>query len=447
MRNLILLLIFWSGTALFCNQTLLLKYCDSDSVDPEILKSIDMEIYKAISSYLELGIIFSENEGSPDFFADLTLNTRGNKYELHIKVIKTSDNSTLLEKLFLRDSIKNFSSDIEAIVLDIREKLRYRPNHNSKSQIVVETSIPHADIYIDNEFIGTTPVVIRKKIGDCFEIEARTESWKKRIEFEVTTLKIEKITLEMEPIVGSMLLRGDLAGRTLVINGEEVDLNKTALFKGLEIGTYDLYIESEWGFWEKSVIILEDTLIELNVDFSPISRVEIALNKNDKILVFDSNNVLLEEIIKDGTYIFPLGRYRFENIRKGFISLKEEKDLETEYLNSYISPELYPLISPEEIKREEEAAFDLLFNNKLSKVKEGSLYGSLGVCGLLLAGIIGEIVTINLYNQSNITSDAVEYREIGEGLRGLNIIFLSVGILGAGTYFGVDLFRKEVPSD
>lgn len=445
MNRVILLLLTLTSSSFYCNEVILLNRAKSESLNSETLEFIDLEVYRALSSKLELNIIFSKDEGSADYIINLSMELDNDNYYLDVEIIKAVDGSILLKRELVHENLNRFIGEIDLFGFEVKDKLRFRPETNTKSQIVTNTSIPAADIYIDNVFAGKSPVIVRKELGSRVLIEARTESYKKQIEYEINSLELVELFIEMEPIVGSMLLRGDIAGRTLLLNGEEITIDKTALFKGLDIGTYDLSIESEWGFWEDSIVIKEDSIIEVDVLFCPIARVEISIGKNDKLLVFDSGSILVQEITSEGIYVYTPGEYRFETVRDGFIGVKEIKNLETGYLNRYVSPVLTPLISPEVIKREELASTQE-FNRKLGVAKRGSLYTAFGSGGLLLLGILGEVIALNLYNSTYISSEAIEYRGLGEGLRVLNISLLSAGALGTASYFGIDLFKKEVPN-
>lgn len=456
--------------SMFCysEQSLLLLPVEGDELDMGSLSSFEVELYSKFSTLFDFEVFIGEEleESLSRFYFESSITTRNEMYSFKYRFYDQLKESVVKEGEISLFSLNEILDSLDNEILKIRSILRKPPEvvKSDRIQIVIEANIPGVDIYVNNKFIGISPVNYSEKVGTSLSIEGRTESLKKIIEYVITEDDLMVVNLELEPIVGSFFLRGDLLGRTLYINGEPFDMETTSLFKNIPIGLLKLKIGNEWSSWEENIFIEEDQLLSIEVEFDYFSTVTTTIIDDVMLRISNIDNSEINNLTEDDTFNIKPGEYIFTTYKEGYETEEEYVVIEADSYFDFSTPSLEKEITEadialelakeeavrerlraektskiakeqverERIKRIETDIIDI-YNRRLTKVREASFWGSVISGGLLFLGIIGEFIIVDMYNNETITQNAIEYRESGESLRSINIALLSTGILSLTT--------------
>ena len=470
MNRLLLCTILIFSFSIFCysEQSLLLLPVEAYELDMGSLASFEVELNSKFSTLFDFEVVVGEEleESLSRFYFESSITTKNEMYSFKYIFYDQLKASIVEEGEISFPSLNEILEALDNEILKIRSILRKPPVvvKSDKIQMIIQADVPGVDIYVNSKFIGISPVNYFEKIGVNLSIEGRTESLKKILNYVVTEEELKVISLELEPIVGSFLLRGDLLGRTLYINGEPFDMETTSLFKNIPIGLLELKIENEWSSWEDKIFIEEDKLLSIEVAFDYFSTATITIIDDVILRISNIDNSEINNLTEDYSFNIKPGEYIFTTYKEGYVTEEEYIVIETDSYFDFSTPTLEKEITEADIALKlaiEEAEIERLrveksseiakeqaesvrinkietdiidiYNSRLAKVREASFWGSVGSGGLLLLGIIGEFIIVDMYNNETVSQNAIEYRERGESIRLVNIALLSTGILSLTT--------------
>lgn len=444
----LLLFILFITFNVLADEGLVIDQIKSSDLDKTSLNYFEVDIYRTLSNILEMDVERSRDSSSEDYryILESEVGTDKDSYVYKYLFYDRLNSDLKYDGTISESSLNDITDSFASVVKKVKSLLRKPPvlSEVIDSQIVIEADIAGADIFVSGKYIGESPVIVQETIGKEIVIEARTETLKQSFRYVVEDVKLKVLSIELKPIMGSFLLRGDVLGRTLYIDNEPYLIEKTALFQDIPVGKISLSIESEWGVWEDTVYIEEDILKEINVDYSPISRINIEVLPELNISVCDIAGNPFLDLSESETLILEPGEYKLTTTREGYISVTETLALNTGVLHNYKTPVLTPLkVEPIAIDTEYENLLISEHNSRIDKVQTFSFWSGVGTGALLLCGLVGEMVVYDQYRSADISSDAVQYRETSQMIRNVNIAFLSTSIISWIINFGSNLFIKE----
>lgn len=431
MKFFLQLILFLLSFSLFSTQGLVISSIKSESIDKNSLSFIETELVSLFSQMMDIEV-FRENDRSNSFryIFSSEIVANDNLYNFNYEFVDSKSNTDILTGTISSSNINGISESLLDEITKIRAILR-KPPKVEKSKychLVISADVPQTDIYVNGEYKGPSPVSITGTIGEEISIEGRTETQKKTQLFKIESNELTEVKLNLEVITGSLLLKGDVLGRTLHFNDKEYEIENSPLLKDLPIGKVNLSMESEWGIWSHSVFIEEEKLIEVEVNFKPISRVDITVYEGITLNISNEINSNTIELYNSEQIVLAPGEYNFISSKEGFLSNTTKLSIDPGFLYEFITPELELIPIVKEI-----AVKPIL--SKKQKIHKASFWSAISSGILLTAGIIGEITSINLYENSSVTEEVVSHRETGQNLRIANITLLSTGTISLISYF------------
>lgn len=447
MNRLIFLFLIVLSTSLYGGQGLLILPIESEEVSPASLNYYEVELNKQFSTLFDLEVVrdnpdegeLSEflKEAGCRYYLKSSLDIVKEAYVFSYSFFDILKNEYVYRGQVSETTLEEVFTSLNTVLLNIRSALRKPPESKKTaySFIVIETDIPEADVFINGKAAGLAPVSTRQKQGDIITLEARTESYQKKITYKVDEHELNEVLLELEPITGSFLLKGDVLGRTLYINDEPFEITDSALFKDIPVGFVTLVLEGDWGTWEETIFVEEGKLTIVEVEYEVLSRVEVEVPEEALITVTDSEDEVLFQLEESETLTLEPGEYIFITSKKDHISQRESLVLDSQVLHEYRAPELIPVVKEEK----EPVAVILPVEEVKSRgplwVKESAFWSAIASGVLLAGGAAGEYYYYSQYHNADITSEALYFRDRGESLREINISLLSAGVASLTVYF------------
>lgn len=430
---LCLLFILFISHFLTADQSILLLPVTFEDMDPESVGFFENELNRQFSTLFDLEIVREStlDDNTSRYYFESAITIDHENFSFEYKFYDLLVGNIISSGVIVESSLNGVTNSFENDLMGIRSTLRKPPEivQIKYSQIIIETDIPGSDIFINGESIGVSPVSVSKESGSKIFIEARTVTLKQSLQYRVTEEELKVVSLELEPIVGNFLLKGDILGRTLYINDEQVKLESTSLFRDIPIGLIHLKIEDEWSMWEDSIFVEEDKLLEIDVNFIFIATLYIEIPDGITVDIMDLDGNDIASLTETTTMKIDPGEYIFRSAKDGYITATENLIVDSESITEFLVPELKIDKTEEELARILEVDQINIFNNKINNIQNGTMIGSITSAALLVCGIVGEIVLLDMYNNETVSANAVEYRENGETLRAVNITLLSTGLI------------------
>jgi len=334
--------------------------------------------FKTIIFVFIAGILFNVNLFCTDAWADVATEARFH-FQRGMELFKQGKIEDALEQFLLSNRlVKNpnavfnaakcfekigrlneaFTLYSEYLLFDLssKERLEAQSNlkqvENSIATVLVESSPPNAQIYVDREELGSwgeTPRTVAISPGK-HKITLKLPNFHPQdVEIESHIGSTTKINVNLMPILSKIRLVSNVSDIKSVFvtidNGEKKKLNVPAEME-VQVGVHSIKIEAE-GFVpiEKSVNVIENEI--LNVDFTlpplppPAGTMNIISSPSSALVKLDGKEFGFTPLVKST----PAGRHSILVSSKGMKPWKgkfELRENETLFLTVDMVPEAIP---------------------------------------------------------------------------------------------------------
>jgi len=181
------------------------------------------------------------------------------RFQVYGKILNQSEDEDTQEEAAIRQILMNYNAlpslGIDYVIMSTDEYFEQPP---ITKQIRIETSPTNAAIYINGQYIGTSPINKELQEG-THTIEAKKDGYKtktttKTIGTQTKDMsRIETISLTLERETGSLYVQSSPSGASIYLDGSYKGTTPKTI-EGLEVGTYTLKLTKS-GYQDKSQTI------------------------------------------------------------------------------------------------------------------------------------------------------------------------------------------------
>lgn len=402
----------------------------------------------------------------------------GNSYLLNTKIVDVEEGRNIRADSIKASTIDEFVEKTKLLAyklagLTIKNEKGDEKVASSFGELIVETNIENANVFLNGVKKGTTPIFMDRVPVGRVTIKAEKGQFQTVKKIEIEEGKTKELFLNLEKSVGKIFIKPknsqiEKEKIVVMVDGNTIGTLESSYFKDIPTGNHDLIIvqgNDEAGyslFYRKEVNIVEGETLEIEPILFKIGTLIIQKPRDSIVEVSGPQNFkqLIVEKEKEYFAIAPIGSYTirawgekyndYENSLTINYGDKKELEVKLEYTDLYknelkleklmkerqsIKQELDRLhVEKDKIERE---------NRKRKRFTIGSFIGS-GVTA------IGSGIMLYLghqkykeYEKATITEDAVDLREQYTLFDIIGYIAGGVSVLSGGTGTYLSITKKD----
>ncbi len=187
----------------------------------------------------------------------------------------------------------------------------FTPQASGTADLMVRSTVPGAEIYVDGVLKGQSPVLLKKlDAGRPLKVIAKTATMSGGLELTLNPGDLCEVSVTLQALTGNLYIAANEVAVNLWIDGLDKGPFGSGLFKGIPVGTRKLELRGQDLYGEVEAIIKADETVELTALVRPVGTVTIDAPP-DVLLVLSGSSWRMER----------RGGGTFRNIPAGTVNL------------------------------------------------------------------------------------------------------------------------------